>query len=33
MFATLTPEQVLKGGKKAYFEKQSAKPVNPTKSN
>src|SRR6187200_455381 len=27
LFATLTPEQVLKGGKKTYFEKQSAKPV------
>jgi hypothetical protein len=26
LFATLTPEQVLKGGKKAYFEKQSAQP-------
>jgi len=28
LFATLTPEQVLAGGKKAYFEKQSHKPVN-----
>jgi hypothetical protein len=28
MFATLTPEQVLEGGKKAYFEKQAAQPEN-----
>jgi len=26
LFATLTPEQVLAGGKKTYFEKQSAQP-------
>ena len=27
LFATLTPEQMLEGGKKSYFEKQSAPPV------
>ena len=27
MFATLTPEKVIKGGKKAYFDQRSAQPV------